>query len=135
MPSEEEQLLRAAFAAWNEHGVAGLEPFLTEDIEWHAVPEAPDATVHHGRQETIALLRGWEQGSGEMRVLFRIQEILGDGDEYVVVTSARVTGETSGVPLLEHPWFHVMRLRDGKLSRNRIFLTREQALEAVGLSE
>jgi ketosteroid isomerase-like protein len=135
MPSEEERLLRAVFAAWNEHGVAGLEPFLTDDIEWHAVPEAPDATVHHGREETVSLLRGWEEGSGEMRVLFSVQEILGEGDEFVVVTSARVTGETSGVRLLEHPWFHVMRLRGGKLSRNRVFLNRDQALEALGQRE
>lgn len=125
--------LRAAFAAWNDRGAAGFGPFLAEDVEWHDPPEAPDAGVHHGRDETMAQLRGWEAGSGQMRVSLSVEEILGDGDEYVVVSRARVTGETSGMSLPEHRWFHAVRLRSGKLSRVRVFLTRDQALEAVGL--
>jgi ketosteroid isomerase-like protein len=70
-----------------------------------------------------------------MRTSFSVEEILGEGDDYVVVTRAHVTGETSGVALPDHTWFHVMRLRDGRLSRNRIFLSRAQALEAAGLPE
>jgi ketosteroid isomerase-like protein len=131
----DQDLLRSAFAAWNERGVAGFGPFLAETIEWHDAPEAPDASVHHGREETIGFLRAWEAGSGEMRVSLRVEEILGAGEEYVVVSRASVTGETSGMPLPEHRWFHVVRLRDGKLSRVRVFLNRDQALEAAALRE
>jgi ketosteroid isomerase-like protein len=132
---EDEDRLRAAFAAWNDRGVAGFTPFLAETVEWHDAPEAPDASVHRGLEKTSALLRNWEAGSGEMRVSLRVEEIVGAGDEYVVISRARITGETSGMSLPEHRWFHVVRLHDGKLSRVRVFLNREQALEAVGLPE
>src|SRR5919204_1455099 len=114
---EERDCLRAAFAAWNDRGAAGFGPFLAESVEWHDAPEAPDSSVHHGLEETMSLLRGWEAGSGQMRVSLSVEEILGDGDEYVVVSRAQVIGETSGMPLPEHRWFHAVRLHDGKLSR------------------
>ncbi len=131
----EKDYIRAAFVAWNEQGTAGFEPFLAETIEWHDPPEVPDGSVHRGRDETMARLRGFEPGSGQMRVSLGVEDVLGDGVEYVVISRARVTGETSGTSMPEHRWFHVVRVDDGKLARVRVFLDRDQALDAAGLRQ
>jgi ketosteroid isomerase-like protein len=46
----------------------------------------------------------------------------------------RAWGRQSGVPVEERVW-HVWTLRDGRFWRLRIFATKAEALEAVGLSE
>jgi ketosteroid isomerase-like protein len=126
-------LLRAAFEAWNEHGVAAMEPFLTRDVQWHDAPELPGGGVHRGLAETIKWARGWEAGSGEVGVSLYIEEILGDGGDYVSAVRVRLTGGESGVSVPEHYWFFATHLRDGKVSEVRVFLNREQALEVAGV--
>jgi hypothetical protein len=119
--------------AWNEEGVAGIEPFLADDVEWVDPPELPDGTAHHGRATTMEVLRIWEGGSGGIRLRFTLEEILPAGEEYVIVSVAEGAGGTSGAPIPPHRWFHLIRFDDDEalVKRARLFLAREQALEAA----
>ena len=68
---------------------------------------------------------------------FRMElvEVLDAGaDVYVSTTRHRGHGRESGIEM-DFNVFYVHRLRDGKLARLEMFFSREQALEAAGLSE
>ena len=63
-----------------------------------------------------------------------VDEIFDRGEEVVVFLRFRGRGRGSDAEI-EAPMAHVWTIRDGKAIRLRQFLNREQALEAVGLSE
>ena len=56
------------------------------------------------------------------------------GDLVLCELVSRGLGPASGVPI-ERTTFAVVRVRTGKIAQVRVFLSREQALEAVGLRE
>ena len=127
--------IRAFATAWNEHGAAAIERFLAEDVEWHDAPEVPDGGVHRGRAEVIKLLHDWESGSGAVGVSGTVEEILGEDGDYFTANRMRVTGGASGVSVPELYWYFATRMRDGKISEVRVFLSRDQALAAAGLTD
>ena len=63
-----------------------------------------------------------------------IHEIRPAGDEVLVEITVDVTGTGSGAEVAQ-TFFQVVTVRDGKLVRSRDFATRDEALEAAGLSE
>jgi ketosteroid isomerase-like protein len=63
-----------------------------------------------------------------------IEESRDWGDRALVVTSHRARGRASGVPISQQTT-QVMTLRDGKIVRQDFFPSRDEALEAAGLSE
>ena len=63
-----------------------------------------------------------------------VEEWIDAGDEVIAVMHIRARGRRSGVPVERREW-DVWTLRDGKLWRLRIYATKSEALEAVGLSE
>ena len=68
---------------------------------------------------------------------FRIDllEVIDAGDDVCVsVTRHRGRGSGSGIEM-DFQVFYVQHGRNGKLARLEMYLSREQALEAVGLSE
>jgi hypothetical protein len=82
----------------------------------------------------MAFLREWEGSMGVLRLSFEIQDVATLSDGYLVTSLAQGAGG-SGAPIPPHHWFHWIRFRDGKFAAARLFLDRDQALEAVGLSE
>lgn len=64
-----------------------------------------------------------------------VEEIIADGDEFVVGRVALVgSGTHSGAPL-HLRWISVGWFSDGKATRNAGYATRHEALKAVGLAE
>jgi ketosteroid isomerase-like protein len=65
---------------------------------------------------------------------FQIDEILADGDDFVV-GRVRVVGQgaRSGIPM-DVRWVAVLWFRDGKATRGQGYLRRREALKAVGLA-
>jgi ketosteroid isomerase-like protein len=62
------------------------------------------------------------------------EEVIDAGDSVVVVFHQRGRGRASGV-LTESDFFGVYDLRDGTITRYREFLSRDDALRAVGLGD
>ena len=62
------------------------------------------------------------------------EEWIDAGENVIAALHIRAQGRQSGVPVDQHVW-HVWTLRDGKLWRLRVYATKVEALEAVGLSE
>ena len=65
---------------------------------------------------------------------FEVEKLIDAGDQVLAVIREREIGRASGVPV-ESTHLAVWRLADGKVARMQIFDDRQQALEAVGLSE
>ena len=102
------------------------------EVDLRAFPLPDYAGVTRGRENAIRMWRRywgtWADYSMEL------EEAMDAGDEVVIVLRESGTGKGSGVSL-ERRWANVWTFRAGKLVRLRLFETREQALEAAGLSE
>jgi len=130
-------------------GIAAInQAYQTGDITpWRRqVEEAfdPEVVLEAGSEAfTEGEWRGHEGAVGfvanQMEVLegvwFRADEYI-DVDEDWLIVAATFGGRArhTGIPVEMHP-FHVFGWRNGRVLRWQVFLKREEALEAAGLSE
>jgi ketosteroid isomerase-like protein len=127
------ELVRRLYEAFRTHD--NVWPFEVYDpeIEWY--PGALGVgfeQVYRGHDGVRAFWRYWlESWEG---IAFRLDDLIDAGDEVVALIWQRNRGRASGA-VVEYEWAQVWTLRDGLVTRQRIFLRREDALEAVGLSE
>jgi ketosteroid isomerase-like protein len=124
------------FQAGAERGDPGeVDPEgVAEDVEWDisGYPTVDLPTRGSGRDKLFALfetyLRGWTSYQAEAREFI-------DAGENVIGVIHEKTGVGNSRDFLERDLFLVWTLRDGLIVKYRAFETREQALEAAGLSE
>jgi ketosteroid isomerase-like protein len=118
---------------------------LADALNAREVPDfiAPDYrlenTITAVTDKTYIGADGWRDWMGDLLdafgggARFQVDEIVADGDDYVVVISSLVgRGAGSGAPL-QLPWVSAVWFRDGQMTHSSGFLTRREALEAVGL--
>jgi ketosteroid isomerase-like protein len=83
---------------------------------------------HDGWHRLVsALFDVWELG-------WKPEEVLDCGDRVVVTLRIETRGRGSGIALSRHV-FDVLTFRNGRVTRQEICGDRDEALEAVGLSE
>jgi ketosteroid isomerase-like protein len=132
MSQENVELVRATYRA----GPTGFFELLDGEVEVDAsaVPAIPDHPEHiHGKDAVIDFYRRY-WGTWDDYVLEPVEVIDAGEDQVVVRHYERGSGRGSGAPF-ERRWAVIWTLRAGKLTRLRFFNTREEALEAAGLSE
>ena len=131
MSQENVEIVRRAIEEFNRDGPEAATTFLDPEIEWHDLPEQPDASVHHGHEGFLA--SGEFSGSFEdFRVL--VDEIFDHGDQ--VITHVRFVGRGGGSgATFEQRLAGVFTLRNGSIVRVEFFGTQAEALKAVGLAE
>jgi ketosteroid isomerase-like protein len=122
--------LRAGYAAFNERRL-DMRIFHPE-AEWHQRPQLPDARTHRGREEISRLNDEFIGSFDDFRVEPR--EMFGTSGKVVAVVdvNGRVRGSAQRVAMEE---VHVWSFRDGMASEVREYLTKDEALEAIGLEE
>jgi ketosteroid isomerase-like protein len=127
----------AVEAAYEALARGGLDRFLdhwTENLDHRSIVGAPDDRGPiEGKDQMRAYVQDWIDTFDE----FKIEPVeLIDGDSDVVVGVLRYGGRAklSGVETDETLGV-VFTIRDGKIARGREYSTRDQALEAAGLSE
>jgi ketosteroid isomerase-like protein len=101
--------------------------------EIHELAEIPDHKVYRGHGE----IRQWAEAGLQIfpGVQWTLEEVLHDADDQVVVrTGFRGRGGGSGVPV-DQTVFHLIEFDDGLVVRAQAWLDRDQAVEAVALSE
>jgi ketosteroid isomerase-like protein len=113
-----------AFFAW-------LDP----EIEWRGPREFPDLAEprfgHEGVREYITTLL---EAIEDYRMV--AEKFIDAGDDRVLVFSREGgRGRGSGAEVVTQPTAHVWTIRNGKAIRLRSYWERDDALEAVGLSE
>jgi ketosteroid isomerase-like protein len=107
---------------------------LADDVEVDltAFPLPGYPGIIRGREEAIHM---WTRYWGTwVDYSLHVEEAIDAGDNVVIVMLETATGKGSGISL-ERRWANVWTLRNRQLVRLRAFRSREDALEAAGLSE
>ena len=133
MPQENVELARAQYERWNAGELeAWVEAFDPEAEYLSSVTAALDGrgeyVGHEGIRRFISeYLEGWEY--------FRLEpaEYLDAGTRVVVVMRVTARGRGSGVRV-ERDLAHVWTFRGSTAIRHQSFASRQEALDAVGLS-
>jgi ketosteroid isomerase-like protein len=127
----------AVAAAYQSLARGGLDRFIehwTDDLDHRSIEGAPDDRGPiHGKAAMRAYVQDWI----DLFDGFKIEPVeLIDAGEDEVVAVLRFGGgaRLSGVETAQ-TMGAVFEIRDGKIARGREYSTREQALEAAGLSE
>jgi ketosteroid isomerase-like protein len=137
MSQENVEIVRQAFATWDVawSGVADLDDLLAvfdDGLVTRRLAPMPDPGIWHGRAGMLAVLGEWLDTFVEFRMSG--EEFIDAGDNVVVRVAQEGRGDESGVPVTATFWF-VLSVRNRKVTRFDMYAGREQALEAVGLSE
>jgi ketosteroid isomerase-like protein len=132
MSEENVEVVRAAWRAYEERGIDAALDFFSEECVSEDFPELPDRATYHGRD-------GWRQRDRQFRrpwadIVFEASEFIDTGDEVVMVTAMHGHGKGSEAPM-QMTFAFVYEVRDGSIVRDRAFTSRDQALEAAGLSK
>jgi ketosteroid isomerase-like protein len=133
MSEENVKTARDALAAFNRGDLDAFLEYWTDDIDYRAAEGAPD---DHGPIQGKDALRAFMQDWFDTFDDFRAEpvELIEAGDDKVIAV-VRISGRAklSGVETdLTYAELHT--LRGGKIARGRQYLTRDEALEAAGLS-
>jgi ketosteroid isomerase-like protein len=102
------------------------------EIEFHAYPRSPGGGVYHGKQALREYIENvWEHYE---RVRIEVEELLEAGDQVVAVTTLHAVPKR-GQREMTFQIVEVFTIRDDLLAERRSYSTRNEALEAAGLSE
>jgi ketosteroid isomerase-like protein len=144
MSQENVQIVRRNYEVINSIGRTGhqfidpedVAPDLWErlapDLELHERPDLPDAKVYRGREESKEFWRKTQELFAELH--WEPREVIDLGHAIVVETRIVAVGRGSEVRI-EADETDVFWFRDGLIVRLQGFPTKEEALDAIGLSE
>jgi ketosteroid isomerase-like protein len=134
MSQENVEVVRDALEALGRGGLDAMADYLTDDIDHRAIEGAPDDPGPiHGKDAMRAYAQDWLDTFDD----FKYEPVeLTDAGEDKVIAVVRVSGRAklSGVET-DLTFAVVFTIRDGKIARGREYWTRDEALEAAGLSE
>jgi uncharacterized protein len=105
--------------------------YFDRDVMWDT-SAMPSAGIYHGREGIERFFRDWLGAWDDLRIETR--EYVDAGDSVIVVFHQSGIGRGSGVRA-ERDFFGVYDLSDLKVVRFRQYESRNEALEAAGLSE
>jgi len=135
MSQENVEIVRDAVVAFNRGDLdAFLDEYWADDIDWRAVEGAlDDRGPIHGKDELRAYWQDWIDTFDQFKV--EPVEVIDAGpDQVVAVIRNSGRAKLSGVEA-DLTFAVVYMLRDGKVVRGREYWTKDQALQAAGLSE
>ena len=129
------EIVETAYEAFARGGLDRFMEHFTDDVEYRVLAGADDL-IHgpiHGKDGVRVWLQDWiDMFDGFWQQLVEVIDAGGD----TVFTAERFGGRArlSGVEA-DSPNWTVFTIRDGKIASGHEYATREQALEAAGLSE
>jgi ketosteroid isomerase-like protein len=124
-----------AEASIGERELAAITDALDPDIEWDATRTFVEdlGGTYHGHNRVAEWwgrwLEAWET------IEFEMTELIDAGDHvFLWIQHQTMRGRGSGLEVDAPPYGWVFTFRDGKMTRGALYLEREEALEAAGLS-
>jgi ketosteroid isomerase-like protein len=138
MSRENVEIARAAFEAWNagEVDLASVFAYFHPELVYHPRADEPDPSPHVGRDAYEQLTYGFVDSFSE--VTFEVLELIDAGDHVIASTvlHAVLHGEKSASGAgVSDTYVFVYKLREGLIVEGWEYRTKQEALEAVGLSE
>jgi ketosteroid isomerase-like protein len=122
------ELVREALAAFQDGELDRAFEFAHSDMISFRAPPLPDSQTYRGVEGVLQMYVDWTADfeDFEMEAL----EFLDAGDRVIVEILQRGKGKASGVMVEGRFWF-VYTLADGKIARQDVYASREQALESA----
>jgi ketosteroid isomerase-like protein len=133
MSQENVEVVLKTAEAFNRRGTGAFLQFLDPEVEWHDLADAPDAGVHHGHQGVLEAVDRWLSAFGENYRIEPVEFI--DGGNEIVAFARHSVQAAEGEADVHQEVASVWTIRGHLVVRVRFFSKREQALEAVDLSE
>ena len=133
MSQENIELVGGTWAAFQRGDVGTMRESCHPDVLIVQPPEVPDTRTYSGLAGVKEAVEDWPNEWEDFQ--FEVLELIDVSDTRLVsVTRHRGRGAMSGIEM-DTIVAYVHTIRDGKLMRLDMFFTKEQALEAAGLSE
>ena len=128
------EVVRRYITAYEQGGTDAWAEFWHPDINWQAMEGAlDDIGVMRGPEAMRRYYRQWEETFDEIRTEpDELIDVGGDQVLAVVRSVGRMKGSDAEVDIR---YAVVISIREGKIGKGREFASREEALEAAGLSE
>ena len=131
MSSENVANVRRYVEAFNSRDFESLIEDTDPGVELSEWPEAPGAQTYRGPDGLREALEKWFESWEWMHL--EIAEIIDAGDHVLVSLDHRARGRGSGAEV-EIKSHNVYSFRDGKVTRVQLFIDREPAFAAAGLT-
>jgi ketosteroid isomerase-like protein len=135
MSKENVEVIRRLFDAFNRQDANAAADLWTTDGEWSPAYIGGgllEGTVFRGQNGLAEFVKlqseTWES------VVAQPVEIRDLGERVLVEVRLSVVGRASGIPVDRVTW-NVFELRNGKAATGRVYISKEEALTAVGLEE
>ena len=134
MSEENVALIEGHLNALTQDGVDAWLTYFADDIDYGAVEDAPDYPGPiHDKDALRAYVEDWFDTFDDLSV--EASELTEAGkDDVIAVVRVRGTAKLSGVET-ELAFAIIYTIRDAKIAQAREYWTRDEALEAAGLSE
>jgi ketosteroid isomerase-like protein len=130
MSREKVEVVRAIYDAFNRGDADAILKLVDPAVvvEDHAVI---DGTTYEGRDGALSFLAFQAEAFNAQSV--ELEELVETSDEIVSVIVLRGEGPRSGIPL-EGRFSHVWEVAGGVVRRLRVYVTKQEALEAASRS-
>ena len=130
------EIVRRIYDAVERDDTEAVFSLYDPHVEWDTArlaSEGISATgLYRGHAGIREFFRQWYEAWDDSQ--FDLEELIDAGEEVVSVVTRRGRGRASGVQV-QAPGAVVWTIRGGKVDRVVLFPTRDEALEAAGLSE
>jgi ketosteroid isomerase-like protein len=129
VPSDNVEIVKRGFAAFNRDGVDGILPMFHPEFEATTPPElASEPDTYRGHDGVRRWFDSFYEVMDEIR--WDARDFRAVGDRVVVPFTLRARGKTTGLDFGQDAVM-VWELRDGKAVRLNLFPTLEEALAAA----
>jgi ketosteroid isomerase-like protein len=132
MSEENVEIVRRAFEAWDRQDYEAASSDFSLDVEIDASDRILNPGIYTGIDGARRFRGEIAEAWGEFHV--EIEDVLSAGDEVVVLVRSIARGRASGAEVDSRAAW-VVDVREGKITRLRLYRDRSQALEAAGLQE
>ena len=134
MSQENVQAVRNAAVAFNRGDLDTWAEYIADDIDYRAIEGAPDDQGPiHGKDALRTYVQDWRDTFDDF-TSEPVELIDAGEDNLIAVTRISGHAKLSGVET-DLTYAALYTFRDGKIARGREYWTRDEALEAAGVSE
>ena len=132
MSQENVEVVQRCFGLFGRGETEALLAHIDPTIETIEPREIPGSSTYRGYEGLAMAYEHWAAQWDDFRV--ELEEQVDAGSDVVAISRHRGTGRASGAAV-QAVVAYVFTVENGKLVRMRIFNTKTQALESVGLSQ
>ena len=133
MSQENVEIVKAFTSLFEAGDRDAWRDYFDPDVVWDtSASTMPSAGIYHGHEGIERFFREWLGAWSDYKI--EPSEYIDAGGSVVIVFRQSGIGRDSGVRT-EREFFAVYDLSDSKVVRYRLYESRQEALEAVGLSE